>query len=95
MMFVAGGLMWANVYAQGDSILDDFPRFGWPYRAIYKNSFEYLPETHWFSIRWDHWVYYFVTKALIYNALVAVSLLMVIYFLCERLIRRRAARKEA
>ena len=92
MMFVAGGLIWANVHVMAYSF-EGYPRYGWPYRAIFNNSVLVPEGTHLFHVRCSDDLYFIGVARLSANALTAVALLIVVYFLCEWLIRRRAARK--
>jgi len=86
-MFVAGGLMWANVYGRCVEQWNECCQFehGWPFDGafhtveIIKGGETYPPE--------------FRTLPLIFNALIALSILFAVWFLCEWLIRRRDARK--
>jgi|SRR5579862_1262852 len=94
LMFVAGGLIWANI---GVSIYklnfhgtrSTHLQYGWPFKAplfiIEENGVQFAPRATpiFFAI-------FFVP-----DLLIAVGILLATGFTCEWLIRRRAARKGA
>ena len=126
MMFVAGGLMWANVTERREQIVgnffsNDIPvkvrcdvtelmflqrtdrdlwqgyrewNYGWPYTAMLYQGIVYLHRNRdmegWKDVRAQ-----FNYPSLIINVVVALTALFAVWFLCEWLIRRRAARKGA
>ena len=79
MMFVAGGLIWANVGGPHTVANGALFTWGWPL-VTYE---EYTPD---FGDR--------LTSAAL-NLLPCLAFLFAVYFLCEYLIRRRAAQKGA
>src|SRR5690349_11232386 len=87
LMFVAGGLIWTNVRGGivkrvEDTIFIDH-YYGWPFGdLIYSTTFDNTIQTYWIDY----------TKIAL-DLGVALLLLLAVYFLCERLIRRRAAGK--
>jgi len=116
MMFVAGGIIWANIrptksrYAvqsiqtgkiwfnefdssdvRGD-VRNVFPAYGWPFTAVQSLAFdEGISQNYDYSAQ-SYYTNY--TKAALDLAL-SFMILFVVWFLCEWLIRRRAARKGA
>ena len=96
LMFVAGGLIWANVtpnknYGLGcsEGIYHKSVWYGWPFSCIFdiklSNSlFDWVGKHYRWIIDWN--------KSVL-NLLIALLLVFLVYFLCEWLIRRRAARK--
>jgi len=124
LMFVAGGLIWANVtgrrvekigsglvkykgldeemtesefrisqldYWVGERVVER----GWPFDAMQFRSFGSIDHNgnmrHSPEVLPGEWR----TGPIIYNALVALAILFAVWFLCEWLICRRAARKGA
>ena len=88
MMFVAGGLMWANaspvdsvpIYHRYPGAVD----YGWPQTAVCIDRL--LVDQQWFErVQWG----------IVTDIAVACALLFSVWFFCEWLIRRRAARKGA
>jgi|SRR5579862_335837 len=138
LMFVAGGLIWANVYERGVDVLGEawtvnlgipsrrpakeseffatktfkywsgkkLHEHGWPFDAM-QNGSEILIESDGKMVSIttrhnDELIKYpnllpaeWRTGPIIYDALIALLILFAVWFLCEWLIRRRAARKGA
>jgi hypothetical protein len=98
MMFVAGGLIWVNLREQWFDVLtlsNQPGAYGWPFPAVYNDAiYPPAPEKVWWSCSIDQTIY-FVRYRLIWDAATAFILIASAWFLCEWLIRRRAARKDA
>ncbi len=103
MNFVAGGLIWANCTERiHDSHFHDSKNFvdahlriferGWPITA--DTWILSGPDSNDFSgqLNVDKWNVR-ITKYIIIDVLVAITTVFIIWFLCEWLIRRYAARK--
>jgi len=99
-MFVAGGLIWANVFRRttifpGEVHGSDavFVNFGWPF-FVHEESYvvgEYSHSKSGIAL-WDQpWTSYW---AIGFNSIIATGLLVGVWLICENIIRRRAARKE-
>ncbi|HLX60086.1 MAG TPA: hypothetical protein VKX17_02270 [Planctomycetota bacterium] len=89
LMFVAGGLMWANLV---EGRVDGRAAYGWPFCAVRpwygaawtdKNGFKFNVPT---SYTYDE-------RLLAFDLSIAFLILVGVYAFCEWLIRRRAARK--
>jgi hypothetical protein len=96
LMFVAGFFIWANVNAfvvtkvVRTQLEFSETRIGWPYSLTYEQKVNgaVLP------VPWEVlWIPLIIV--LLVDALIALGSLLVVWFLCEWLIRRRAARKGA
>ncbi len=89
MMFVAGGIIWANaLQSDGSSPEGAYRRYtyGWPLEFYHRQFYgDILLEATW-------GVYYPYARIII-DLVVALAILFSTHFLCEWLIRRRAARK--
>lgn len=95
MMFVAGALIWANIEKQPVQVWQLNPidggdfgdiYFGWPFTAaVSRLSDEYSPESQRNPV-------FFLTLFCAIDIVVAIGILFTTLFLCEWLIRRRAAR---
>jgi len=109
MMFVAGGIIWANFTNtprfSTDGSRDDSKhfnigewqysinqRFGWPMTAVERG---YISEAMYKNRNFSDDAYEVLRLMAALDALVALILLALVWFLCEWLIRRRAARKGA
>jgi|SRR5579862_60054 len=93
LMFVAGGIIWANVR------LSIYGIYGWPWAAIWSDVPIWkrkpaitvatgvpFPSDMTFKNVYD-------ARAISVDVAVALAILFAVWFLCEWLIRRRAARK--
>ena len=97
MMFVAGGIFWLNISnaqrTEGKPGLSFMVIYGWPYKAYgewyYNRSHAPLEKLK----DWTRETKIF-TNGVCQNAAVAIVILLTTWFLCESLIRRRAARIE-
>src|ERR1043165_926271 len=86
LMFVAGGLGWANVkakpgYTADKEVLVCVER-GWPTRVHVEWEIFYPHEDHW---NWTH---------IAINLATALAILAAIAFACEWIIRRRASKNQ-
>jgi len=96
LMFVAGGLIWANVRASWnyvrsfDNITWTNREFGCPFTGVYyfehinQDNPEYVESIRFYTPS-------YIQIAL--NLIIAFLILFACWFICEWLIRRRAARK--
>ena len=97
MMFVAGALIWANVTERSQVLIlvPDGKEFGWPFPAIRINP-EIRENNSVFAGELVRPRQTIVNKLeIIKDVLTALVFLEIAHFLCEWLIRRRAARKGA
>ena len=83
MMFVAGALMWANSVKYFDYPHPMEGYRGWPVIMYYADRPVNAQSNS------------FVYSMVLLNAIIALAILLAVWFLCEWLIRRRAARKGA
>jgi len=84
MMFVAGGLIWANVTKR--EWIAGYYVYGWPDVVFYDFRGNSLSDTYQSHIEY---------KSIIINFVIAANILWLVWTFCEWLIRRRAARKGA
>ncbi|HLX59649.1 MAG TPA: hypothetical protein VKX17_00065 [Planctomycetota bacterium] len=103
LMFVAGGLIWANVtVTESNYTSEGFKEGRWNKAEVYDRMYGW-PDQFWQETleRGANGEYVPVVpvryrrRIIVRNALVALAILFVVWFLCEWLIRRRAARKGA
>ncbi len=78
MMFVAGGILWANLRSAPLSI------YGWPFYEVWWDSETIGHRT--FPV--DNGPYF--TRMILSNLAVALGIIFAVWFLCECLIRRSA-----
>ena len=95
MMFVAGGLMWANIcenwrYSRSfDNIEWEDINYGWPFTAVTFHSHRNNGNPDWvqsYAMYTPEW------KFVLVNATSAIAVLLAVWLLCEWLIRRRGER---
>jgi hypothetical protein len=95
LMFVAGGLIWANRIEKLSTSRIEFAEYthaGWPFWAL---NHIHLIDPYGIERIGKTDMYFIVYPGLIENLSVAALILFSVWFLCEWLIRRRAARKDA
>src|SRR4051812_19970201 len=98
MMCVTGGLMWMNVTPDKQAIsgfgtIDGIViRYGWPFQGVAQMAY-YFSESKEPIPSLDKW--HFDWRLLAIDFLMAPFVLTLLYLLCDHLIRRRAARKDA
>ncbi|HLX62573.1 MAG TPA: hypothetical protein VKX17_14950 [Planctomycetota bacterium] len=91
LMFVAGGLIWLNVLERSAGMFLSGPHI------------IFAKDCGWPCFAWTKVIEYFPLQSRVcrpsyigicINLVVALAILFAVYFLCESLIRRRAARKK-
>ena len=88
MMFVAGALMWANAPGRR---YDSVP--GWPF-PVEKTGNGPFDEIARGVMGMPEFIYSRLFEiSIVLDAMIGLSILFAVWFICERLIRRRAARK--
>ena len=90
-MFVAGGMMWANLnerasYLPDGGVQSRVKLYGWPRTAVSEFAYEFSNPPPRIEIE---------EGELVLDALISLLVIAASWFLCEWLIRRRAARKGA
>ena len=103
MMFVAGALIWANVSQRGGRgevlqvidqellVVDYELYYGWPFPMVTSQGSALASLSEMYAL--PEWKWHAVSLTL--NGVLAVAVVVFVAFLCERRIRRRAARKGA
>jgi|SRR5579862_2975580 len=96
LMFVAGGLIWANVNGRriliGGPFIGTEQNYGWPC-LITEPFTRYITERR--DGTWDESLPDISYSGVAVDLAVSVAILFAVWFTCEWLIRRRAARKGA
>ena len=94
MVFVAGALIWLNTIPthflnQGGRLFLILER-GWPFYAASEGGYTTI-EHYTVIIGESTWLFHW--SGVIYDFTIALTILSAVWFLCEWLISRRAARK--
>jgi hypothetical protein len=105
MMFVAGGILWANITPRITRCITVHEKFknemeclnlsyGWPREVYFEGDFIISDSDKPFRGALNY-IPIQLAKRLSVNVAIALAILFSVWFACEWRIRRRAARKEA